>query len=70
MNDDDMMYDMFNDIPLEYHLDSKDSIPREVKRFLELLRASEEPLHEHTTMSTLVFGDLAYIQQVQVCILL
>jgi hypothetical protein len=44
---------MFNDIQLKYDPNSKDSMPLDVKRFLELFRALEEPLHKRTTMSTL-----------------
>jgi hypothetical protein len=45
MTDDDRMDDMFNDIPLEYESNSEDLMLEKVKGFLELLRASEEPLH-------------------------
>jgi hypothetical protein len=55
MTDDDRMDDMFNDIPLEYESNSEDLMLEKVKGFLELLRASEEPLHEHIIVPTLAF---------------
>lgn len=55
MTNDDMMNGMFNDTTLEYEPNLEDSMLEKVKGFLELLRASEEPLHKHIIVPTLAF---------------
>jgi hypothetical protein len=55
MADDGRIYDMFNDTGSDYEPNLVDSRPKEVIRFLELLRVSKKLLHEHTIVSTLAF---------------
>ena len=51
----DRMEEMLNDIRLEFQPDSEEPPTPEVQKFFQLLRASEEPLHEHTTVTILAF---------------
>jgi hypothetical protein len=54
-SDDDMMDEMLDSIrpELETHLENPPTL--EVQKFFVMLRASEESLHEHTTVSVLTF---------------
>jgi hypothetical protein len=52
---DDRMDEMLDAIRLELETNSEDPPTLEVQKFFDMLRASEEPLHEHMTVSTLTF---------------
>jgi hypothetical protein len=61
-NNDDMQYDRMDEILQDLREDpnfvfpphSKE-LPSDVKKFFDLLKAAEEPLHEHTKVSILAF---------------
>jgi len=53
--DDDRMHEMVEALIPEIDLDSEDPPTPEVREFFELLKASEEPLHEHTKVTQLAF---------------
>jgi hypothetical protein len=52
---DDMMDEMLDAIRLELETNREDPPTPEVQNFFDMLRASEEPLHEHMTVSVLTF---------------
>jgi hypothetical protein len=52
---DDRMNDMFDAIQPELETNPEDPPTPKVQIFFDMLRASEEPLHEHTTVSILAF---------------
>jgi hypothetical protein len=52
---DDRMDEMLDVIQSELETNSENSPALEVQKFFEMLRASEESLHEHTTVSILTF---------------
>jgi hypothetical protein len=52
---DDMMDDMLDAIRPELETTRDDPPTLEVQKFFDMLRASEELLHEHTTLSILAF---------------
>jgi hypothetical protein len=52
---DDKMDEMLDAIRPELQTNSKDPPTLEVKKFFNVLRASEESLHEHMTVSILTF---------------
>jgi hypothetical protein len=52
---DDMMDEMLDAMRPELEINSKDPHTPEMQKFFNMLRASEEPLHEHTTVSVLAF---------------
>jgi hypothetical protein len=52
---DDRMDEMLDVIRSELETNSENSPALEVQKFFEMLRASKEPLHEHTTVSILTF---------------
>jgi hypothetical protein len=52
---DEMLEDLRGDPDLVFPLNPEEPPPLEVKKFFDLLKAAEEPLHEHTTISILVF---------------
>jgi hypothetical protein len=54
-NGDDRMDEMFDAIRPELKTHPEDPPTPKVQKFLDMLRASEEPLHEHTTVSLLAF---------------
>jgi hypothetical protein len=49
------MTEMLEAIQLEFNLDIEDPPMMEVEEFFRLLKASEEPLHEHTKVIVLAF---------------
>jgi hypothetical protein len=49
------MDEMLETILLEFNLDTEDPPTPEVEEFFRLLKASEEPLHEHTKLTVLAF---------------
>ncbi|WVZ53090.1 hypothetical protein U9M48_004076 [Paspalum notatum var. saurae] len=51
----DRIDEMLKTLQPEFGLNSKDPPTKEVEEFFKLLQASEEPLHEHTKVSLLVF---------------
>lgn len=51
----DRMDEMLDDMQLEFNLNSEDEPTPEVTEFFRLLKASEEPLHEHTKVTLLAF---------------
>jgi hypothetical protein len=51
----DRMDEMLNAICPEFEVDFEDPPTPEVQKFFELLKSSEEALHEHTTMYVLSF---------------
>jgi hypothetical protein len=51
----DRMDEMLEAIRLEFDLDTEDPPTSEVEEFFRLLKASEEPLHEHTKVTVLAF---------------
>jgi hypothetical protein len=55
MTDEDKMDEMLNTIYPEFEADFEDPLTLEAQKFFELLKASEEAVHEHTTMSILSF---------------
>jgi hypothetical protein len=52
---DDRMDEMLDAIRPELETNREDPLAPEVQKFFDMLRASEEPLHEHTTVSVLAF---------------
>jgi hypothetical protein len=54
-NGDDRMDEMPDAIQSELETNREDPPTSEVQKFFDMLRASEEPLHEHTTVSVLAF---------------
>jgi hypothetical protein len=52
---DNRMDEMLDAIRLELETNYEDPPTPEVQKFFDMLRASEEPLHEHTTVSVLTF---------------
>jgi hypothetical protein len=52
---DDRMDKMFDAIWLELETNREDPPTPEVQKFFDMLKSSEEPLHEHTTVSVLAF---------------
>jgi hypothetical protein len=52
---DDKMDEMLDALRLELEINSRDPPTPEVQKFFDILIASEEPLHEHTTVSVLAF---------------
>jgi hypothetical protein len=52
---DDRMNEMLDAIRPEFGTNPEDPPTLEVQKFFDILRASEEPLHEHTTVSVLAF---------------
>jgi hypothetical protein len=52
---DDRMDEMFDAIWPELETNSEDPPTPEVEKFFDILRASEEPLHEHTIVSIIAF---------------
>jgi hypothetical protein len=52
---DDRMDEMLDAIWPELETNHEDPPTLEVQKFFDMLRASEEPLHEHTTVSVLAF---------------
>jgi hypothetical protein len=52
---DDRMDEILDAIWLELEINHDDPPISEVQNFFDMLRASEEPLHEHTTVSVLAF---------------
>jgi len=55
MTRDDRMDEMLDAIRPEFEAHSEDPPTPEVQQFFDLLKASEEPLHEHTAVSILAF---------------
>jgi hypothetical protein len=55
MSGDDRMDEMLGDIRPELETNSEDSPTPEVQKLFDMLRASEELFHEHTTVSILAF---------------
>jgi hypothetical protein len=55
VTNEDRIDEMLNAICLEFEADFKDPHTPEVQKFFELLKASEEALHDHTTMYVLSF---------------
>jgi hypothetical protein len=55
MTDEDRMDEMLNVICPEFEVDFEDPPTPEVQKFFELLKASEEAVHEHMTMYVLSF---------------
>jgi hypothetical protein len=55
VTDEDRMDEMLNAICLEFEADFEHPSTPEVQKFFELLKASEEAVHEHMTMSVLSF---------------
>jgi hypothetical protein len=55
ITDEDRMDEMLNAICPEFEADFEDPPTPEVQKFFKLLKASEELVHEHTTMSVLSF---------------
>jgi hypothetical protein len=55
VTDEDRMDEMLNAICPEFEVDFWDPPTPEVQKFFELLKALEEVVHEHTTMSVLSF---------------
>jgi hypothetical protein len=55
MSGDNRMDEMLDAIRPELETNSDDSPTLEVQKFFDMLRASEESLHEHTTVSILAF---------------
>jgi hypothetical protein len=53
---DDRMDEMLDAIRLEFGTNPEDPPTPEVQKFFDILRASEEPLHEHTTVSVIAFA--------------
>ena len=53
--DSDAMHEMLDALRPELNLDSEDPPTSDVDRFFNLLKACEEPLHEHTEVSVLSF---------------
>ncbi|WVZ83462.1 hypothetical protein U9M48_030607 [Paspalum notatum var. saurae] len=51
----DRMDEMLEALQPEFGLNSEDPPTKEVEEFFKLLKASEEPLHEHTKVSVLAF---------------
>lgn len=51
--DNDRMDKMFDSIWLEFELESKDPSVLSVQKFLNLLKASKDSLHEYITITTL-----------------
>jgi hypothetical protein len=51
----DRMDEMLNAICPEFEVDFEDPPTPEVQKFFELLKSSEEALHEHTTIYVLSF---------------
>jgi hypothetical protein len=52
---DNRMDEMLDAIRPEFGTNPEDPPTPEVQKFFDILRASEEPLHEHTTVSVLTF---------------
>jgi hypothetical protein len=52
---DDRMEEMLDAIRPELETNREDPPTSKVQKFFDMLRASEEPLHEHTTVSILAF---------------
>jgi hypothetical protein len=52
---DDWMDEMLDAIRLKLETNCEDPPTLEVKKFFDTLKASEEPLHEHTTVSIIAF---------------
>jgi hypothetical protein len=52
---DDRMDEMLDGIRSELKTNYEDPPTSEVQKFFDMLRASEEPLHEYTTVSVLAF---------------
>jgi hypothetical protein len=52
---DDRMDEMLDAIRLELKTNREDPTTPEVQKFFDMLKASKEPLHEHTTVSILTF---------------
>jgi hypothetical protein len=52
---DDKMDEMLDAIRSELETNREDPPTPEVQKFFDMLRASEESLHEHTTVSVLAF---------------
>jgi hypothetical protein len=52
---DDIRPDIFHEEHAEMGSESQDPPTPEVVEFFKLLKASEEPLHEHTTVTVLAF---------------
>jgi hypothetical protein len=52
---DDMMDEMLDAIRPELKTNREDSPTPEVQKFFDMLKASEEPLHQHTTVSVIAF---------------
>jgi hypothetical protein len=52
---DDRMGEMLDTIRPDLETNHEDPPTLEVQKFFNMLRASEEPLHEHTTVSVLAF---------------
>jgi hypothetical protein len=52
---DDRMDEMLDAIRVELETNREDPPIPEVQKFFDMLRASEEPLHEHTTVSVIAF---------------
>jgi hypothetical protein len=55
VTDKDRMDEMLNAICLEFEADFEDPPTPKVQKFFELPKASEEAVHEHTTMYVLSF---------------
>jgi hypothetical protein len=53
--DEDRMDEMFSTICPEFEVDFEDPPTSEVQKFFELLKTSEEAVHEHTTVSVFSF---------------
>ena len=52
---DDLRPDFFPEVQSDSETDHEDPPTQEVQKFFELLKASEEPLHDHTTVTILAF---------------
>jgi hypothetical protein len=52
---DDRMDEMLDAIRLEFEINREDPPTLEVQKFFDILKATEELLHEHTTLSVLAF---------------
>jgi hypothetical protein len=52
---DDRMDEMLDAIRSELETNREDTPTPEVQKFFDMLKASEESLHEHTTVSVLAF---------------
>jgi hypothetical protein len=60
---DDRMDEMLDVIRPEFGTNPEDPLTPEVQKFFDILRASEEQMHEHTTISVLAF--MTYLMSIK-----